>query len=130
MSWIYACVEKFAKKSLEYWKSLDKHLKKNSPQKSRLPIKKCDDVNRYCNAWVTIFSAVWVLFACDCQFVSCVCLRRESVNCYSIHIKPASHASTGCISKNLTLYKNAHWTKLIVEKWSTLLILQWQLSLD
>ena len=36
---------------------------------------------------------------------------------------------TGCISKNLTLYKNNHWIKLIFGKWSPLLILQLQLSL-
>ena len=37
---------------------------------------------------------------------------------------------TGCVSKNLMLNKNAHWTKLIFGKWSSLLIFQWQLSLD
>ena len=45
---------------------------------------------------------------------------------------PPGHVSrynTGCVSKNLMLYKNTHWTKLIFEKWSSLLILQWQLSL-
>ena len=36
--------------------------------------------------------------------------RQESWNC------------TGCVSKNLTLYKNANSTKLILEKWSSLLI--------
>ena len=35
---------------------------------------------------------------------------------------------TGCVSKNLTLYKNAHQTKLTIGKWSSLLILQQQLS--
>ena len=37
---------------------------------------------------------------------------------------------TGCISKNLTLYKNAWQTKLTIGKWSSLLILQQQQSHD
>ena len=56
--------------------------------------------------------------------------------CYTVaHIRLDSRFNSlpqhiGCVSKNLMLYKNAHWTKLIFEKWSSLLILQWQLSLD
>ena len=34
MSQIYACVEKFAQKSLKCQKSLDKHLKKKFPPKN------------------------------------------------------------------------------------------------
>ena len=37
---------------------------------------------------------------------------------------------TGCVSKNLTLYENVHQTKPTFGKWSALLILQWQVSLD
>ena len=37
---------------------------------------------------------------------------------------------TGCVSKNLTLYKNAHQTKPTIGKWSSLLILQQMLSHD
>ena len=38
--------------------------------------------------------------------------------------------STGCVSKNLMLHKNAHQTKPTNGKWSFLLILQQQLSHD
>ena len=59
---------------------------------------------------------------------------RDHVQSYSrtlIHTCNIWHTIyTGCVSKNLTLYKNVHWTKLILEKWASLLILQWHLSLD
>ena len=42
----------------------------------------------------------------------------------------ANFMYTGCISKNLTLYKTACRTMLTFGKWSSLLILQWQVSLD
>ena len=38
--------------------------------------------------------------------------------------------NTGCVSKNLTLYKNAPQTKPTFGKWSSLIILLLQLSLD
>ena len=38
--------------------------------------------------------------------------------------------STGCVSKNLTLYKNARQTKPTFGKWSSLIIFLLQLSLD
>ena len=45
---------------------------------------------------------------------SCILCRRYTTYTYRI---------TGCISKNLTLYKNACQTKLTIGKWSSLLIL-------
>ena len=49
----------------------------------------------------------------------------------SISVLNYSHAVyNGCVSKNLMLYKNSHQTKLTFGKWSSLLILQWQVSLD
>ena len=45
-------------------------------------------------------------------------------------ISDSTRGGDGCISKNLTLNKNAHQIKPTIGKWSSLLILQQQLSHD
>ena len=53
------------------------------------------------------------------------------IHCYFLIADSESiRIYTGCISKNLTVYKNARHTKPTFHKWSSLLILQQYLSLD
>ena len=78
--------------------------------------------------WVACTSAL-------CTYVFWTAHKLACPHCFanyspSFWVLLISTSCTGCVNKNLTLFKNACWTKSKVEKWSSLPILRLQLSLD